>query len=725
MADTEHRQSVPTEKGKDFQKALLDGHEKKIKSSCFMLKDTLSKLEQLPASLKALQTEESNLNTVFQRFEKISNEYLDFLSRCPLENAQDYTEQYWPIFQELKSKVCKLVDRIQLAKDNCDTESSKSRQTRRSIKTDNSNASQLALQTQAKVESEKVKLKFLEKELTLKKEKFDKECEIKVLEQLKTVAAAEAEASVINERPSQADKNEFETELPKETITPFEKTLNFLRDISYTKAENDNKLSAEAPVFYPTSTPHVKQQARHTSTLPHTFDRGNQNVVDPSNYLLKKNLLLESMQRQLFDDKPEQYLVWKAQFLRMTTEIDCSPLEEITLLSSCINRNANAYRLVMSARASCADQPENCLDLIWSRLDKRFGSPELIESVLKSRIMKLPDSLDYQRLYELSDLLVEIQAVKVLPAYSSIFAYLDSSLGLKQIIQKLPRHIQDKWINRVVNYKKQHGVLYPPFEEFVDFIGEISSIRNDPGLNFGSSKESTNFRGKTQLSNNMKLKQVASLKTEVVTKAGNDKLLCIIHPGSKHTINQCNAFRGKSFHDRREILKSKNVCYRCCETTSHFAKKCEAKIQCNVCKSDRHCTALHISQESTKPKQDLPSAQIHGEEVTGTILVKAKCTEVCGKFRGKSCARIVPVRVYKKGQSDNFVDCFAMLDDQSNKSLGKGALFDSLGIHSNSVQYTMQSCSGTCVTNGRLAEELVEGSDNVQIHLPPASVSKS
>lgn len=79
--------------------------------------------------------------------------------------------------------------------------------------------------------------------------------------------------------------------------------------------------------------------------------------------------------------------------------------------------------------------------------------------------MKIPDFVDRKQLYELHDLLDEIEAVKSIEEYSVIFSYLDSSLGIKLIVQKLPKQMQEKWDTRVVNYKKRFHVLFPPFSE--------------------------------------------------------------------------------------------------------------------------------------------------------------------------------------------------------------------------------------------------------------------
>ncbi|CAG2209609.1 unnamed protein product [Mytilus edulis] len=341
----------------------------------------------------------------------------------------------------------------------------------------------------------------------------------------------------------------------------------------------------------------------------------------------------------------------------MAADIQCSALEEITLLTNCVKKDSDAYRLIMSTRASCADSPDLCLTNIWNRLDQRFGSAELLESALKTKLSNLPNMIDRKVLYDLHDLLNEIQAVKTLREYSVIFSYLDSSLGIRPIVQKLPKFIQDKWITRVVNYKKQNQVIFPPFSEFLKFIGEISVIRNDPSLLFETPMNQSTRKPSYSKPQNTMYKQkdqhlITANKMEVnstpVTKSNsNSTHACLIHIGAKHTINECKAFRSKSLENRKTLLRSHNICLRCCDTSDHFANRCRAQIQCDICKASTHCTALHIDFNNNNADINNNSNQRtgnaapkHGEETPAEnfIIDNGRPTSL------KPCEQIINVR---------------------------------------------------------------------------------
>lgn len=116
-----------------------------------------------------------------------------------------------------------------------------------------------------------------------------------------------------------------------------------------------------------------------------------------------------------------------------------------------------------------------------------------VEASIRSKLLSFPKlgNKDHQKLCDLSDILMEMQFLKEDPKYSAMLAYLDSSSGIRPIISKLPYGLQEKWTSRAVKYKKKHDAVFPPFEVFVDFIKDISKVKNDPGFNYEQDANST------------------------------------------------------------------------------------------------------------------------------------------------------------------------------------------------------------------------------------------
>ncbi|CAG2198297.1 unnamed protein product [Mytilus edulis] len=76
------------------------------------------------------------------------------------------------------------------------------------------------------------------------------------------------------------------------------------------------------------------------------------------------------------------------------------------------------------------------------------------------------------------------------------------------------------------------------------------------------------------------------------------------------------------------------------------------------------------------------------------------------KFGGKSCAKIIPVEVYRSDNPDRRLKVYALMDDQSNRTLGKSELFDYFGSTSVS-DFTLSTCSGKSQASGRKLSGLV------------------
>lgn len=73
---------------------------------------------------------------------------------------------------------------------------------------------------------------------------------------------------------------------------------------------------------------------------------------------------------------------------------------------------------------------------------------------------------DTVKLREPSDILRELECAKQDGALSGL-SYLDTARGVKQIVEKLPYNLQDKWISFGSKYKEDYRVAFPPFSVFL------------------------------------------------------------------------------------------------------------------------------------------------------------------------------------------------------------------------------------------------------------------
>ena len=334
----------------------------------------------------------------------------------------------------------------------------------------------------------------------------------------------------------------------------------------------------------------------------------------------------------------------------------------------------------------------------------------MIHAVLLKKLNEFPKlgPKDSVKLYELSDTLSEIESLKEDPKYATLLAYFDFSVGISPVVSKLLYNLQKKWTTRASNFNKVHSVTYPRFWVFTEFIREQAKIRNDPGFMY-----STSFTSTEKTASPRNRPTVASKKTDLRKETDQtvhnvdkpsitnsyDPSRCPIYK-TKHTLNDCRVFMNKSFDEKRKCLKDNHLCFKCCMSVTHIARNCRNRISCNICGKDTHVTAMHINSK-------LPDQSGQGGEETFQKVVASKCTEICGTEAklnfGKSCAKMVLVKVYQNDKPDQFLKTYAILDEQSNRSLASPELFSKLNIKGEEFEYTLKTCSDTVVMSGRRA----------------------
>lgn len=158
-------------------------------------------------------------------------------------------------------------------------------------------------------------------------------------------------------------------------------------------------------------------------------------------------------------------------------------------------------------------------------------------------------------------------------------------------------------------------------------------------------------------------------------KLDNKPKMCLFHNKEGHTLDDCMTFSSKPMNIRKKFFREHNLCFKCGHSNEHLAKACTERVKCKVCEQTTHPTALHW---------------YGGEPGTEG---KAICTNVCGrdKITGKSCAKVVLIRVHSVREPEVKRTIYALIDDQSNKSIAKPEFFDMFADRYNTVPYTLSS----------------------------------
>lgn len=603
----------------------------------------------------------------------------------------------------------------------------------------------MVVQARAKAEAAKARAAFANKEKELKIETARLQVTLEAMQEEKemNVAIAEAETQTLEAGLLETEcVSQKSAPLPVPLDHQLQRTADYVRDQAHVKpihqpARSDDKDMSfyELPVatsqddqLYKApggvspqwlaaprqqwdSVGHAGHGSQLGSSQPGSFQFQQQYAVsgNPGTQTTTLDLVKCMARLQLvttgltvFDDKPENYWAWKSSFQGAIDNLDLSPREELdTLIKWQSSEHARRIKAVNLR------DPYRALRMVWERLEETYGSPEAIEHTLFSKLENFPKVTykDPHKLRELADLLMEVEAAK-LDGFLTGLSYLDTSRGVHPIVEKLPFSIQEKWKSVGSKYKFQHNAHFPPFSVFVDFICNEARTQTDPSFNTASFQSTP---AKRERPDRYVRTPVAVHKTQVSPgeRRGNQQKdidlakHCPIHD-KPHSLKKCRTFREKSYEDRKQFLKEHSICFRCCSSTNHFAKDCQEEIRCKECESIKHVSALHPGPAPSRSRSDPPASENGGElNEPDDDKVISKCTDVCGDgVSARACSKICLIDVFPKGRHEESKRMYAILDDQSNRSLARSEFFRLFSITGDSQPYTLKTCAGLKQTAG-------------------------
>lgn len=626
-----------------------------------------------------------------------------------------------------------------------------------SYRSSGSAASLAAAQARANAEAARARAQYAIRQVSMEVEKARVEANLHALKQEAEAEAALAAAIVLEAAAAdQLDLTEpHVTGHPASTTAAIDRTEEYVkvhfhdtanseeharddaerrRDIKNgCNLETNTQPAAQCARESPLSPPHVRQ---HDTPLPCSFNHIKVENARPKSphthaekpdlaaYLSRRDLLTAAL--TVFDNRPETYTAWKSMFHNATGDLNLKYSEELDLLTKWLSGESLQHALRI--RAVHVNNPAAGLHRLWQRLDRNYGSPEVIEASLFKRLEGFPrvSPKDNHLLQELADLLLELEAAKnegCLPGLS----FLDTSRGINPIVEKLPHGLQEAWVKHGTKYKRDYNVHYPPFSCFVQFVNDHAEMKTDPSFVLQSYNQPPlkpertlvkQTRSRIPITANKT--QVGSLNHKLITRPLNPDTQCPIHK-RPHSLAKCRGFRMKTLEERKGLLKELAVCYKCLSSTDHRAKDCKAVIRCAECNSDDHVSAMHAGPPPWTVLDSGASLEAHGgePEPQSNLLTTSNCTEVCGNgFQGKSCSKICLVNVFLSTSPERKTRMYAMLDDQSNVSLARSHFFDTFNVYSEALPYTMKTCSGLTNATGRRAHGFVIESVNGKTSMP-------
>ena len=172
------------------------------------------------------------------------------------------------------------------------------------------------------------------------------------------------------------------------------------------------------------------------------------------------------------------------------------------------------------------------------------------------------------------------------------------------------------------------------------FVKEMTRVKNDPSFSYSETvcQQATTDRSPTYPVKT-RIPSTTTLRTDVKPDSRGNGAVCAIH-GTSHRLSECRAFEAKSLEARKNFLRDKGLCFKCCDF-QHKSRHCREKLACSVCGSDKYTTVMHggIPQKVYGGEARLKLRTNIPTTVPDPPVVE--CTEICGGvICGKSCAKI-------------------------------------------------------------------------------------
>ena len=367
-----------------------------------------------------------------------------------------------------------------------------------------------------------------------------------------------------------------------------------------------------------------------------------------------------------FSGDPTLFHPWKAAFKAMIGDVNVSPIQEINYLRGFTS--GEVQKLVDNYRKRKQHDLSTLLNNLWGELERRFGGAAVITKALLERLNKTATFSEKEnvKLQEFADLCADVESqLTYLPG----LACLNFPNTIQPIAEKLPPSLRGKWEKEVAKYSEKNGDQYPGFQVFSKVIERHSRIRNNRNILVGAayipvSAPTPPNRRVHRVQSNRTLKtntRPASVKLESPPKSEETKR-CPFHERDAHSLEECKAFGTKTLEEKTAWILRAGLCYRCL-SEGHRASDSSRRIECSICKDDRHVALLH----KERPKRSTASADN----------VDTKCTRACRPFEGGvSCSKLLLADVKSREKPNTLHRIYAIIDDQSNSSLISSELVD-------------------------------------------------
>ena len=385
-----------------------------------------------------------------------------------------------------------------------------------------------------------------------------------------------------------------------------------------------------------------------------------------SNHLLEQELIKKSIEP--FDGTPTKFWSWVGQLDSYIGPLNLNPMKTLQLISSyCIGE---PQKMISRHLAAVQLVTEQDVTEVWENLSYRFGSSQ---GITRELLQKVRDFKAIQgqnlgdQLLDLYDLCKVI--LHNIPRCPDLFN-MNLASGREELRRKLPERIQNEWRKVGQAHEDRNGGHHPGFNIFVDFVKRQSRLQSNQNYE-------TIFTKPTPRNSIRTLQTAVNNDPPLPLPEANErtsqspKKHCPIHNVSSHSLLHCFAFKKMPYPEKHRIMVEQRVCFRC--LGAHRASNCDSDVECEEC-GQGHLTFLHRTPTSTR------NTTLHDNQEDIPASNSVLCTKVCGSTQGINCSKTLLVEVTMDDAPGKKLNCYCILDEQSNTTLVDNRLVEYFGV---------------------------------------------
>ena len=301
--------------------------------------------------------------------------------------------------------------------------------------------------------------------------------------------------------------------------------------------------------------------------------------VDSNLIGLFKALSLPQSQVKQYDGNPLYYHAFMASFNNTISCIHDDNIRLNTLMSLC------SGKALESIQYCVLKPPSEGYQSACKTLKERFGNTAVIVQSWINKVLNRT-KIEVSKLGEFSDDLEN--CFESLSALGYVHE-LNNQSSLKQIIEKLPKFLQNKWQGE--NYKLKNQGTIPGLENVVKFVRASAMQINDPIFGNVDSQSAVPFKPKrSHQVHNVKLPSIP-----LQDRPQERFQKCWICKSNDHWPDQCKKFLDMKVEDRYELTKDNHACFSCLKIAgrNHRLSNCTRKRVCGESIGDVPCDRFH------------------------------------------------------------------------------------------------------------------------------------